>query len=108
MSDPTEHVWQHRVIDLPSDIDYTQNKVGEEVVVETMTLLECPGCHRPGTPFGLEDVNGDTWLAFTHRRQKGGQPTEVCIAQPKGSPKYIVMDSEGNKTYAGPGPKSKQ
>lgn len=93
--------WQRRVLDRPTDVDYTQNEIGAEVVIETAKLTTCPGCGRPGVATGLATEYGKAVLMI-HKRTATGQPTEVCVAAPKDRPDLVMLDSDGNEQYAGP------
>jgi hypothetical protein len=95
------HKWQRRILDRPSDDDYTSKALGEEVVTETTKVVECPGCKRPGVPFGLKTEYGQA-VMMVHKRQKGGQPTEICVATTADRPDLVILDSDGNEEYAGP------
>jgi hypothetical protein len=95
-------MWQRRLLDAVPVMDFTNNKPGETVTLETAEIVECPACKRPGIV-----VVGDAQY-IAHKFGPGGAPTDVCAPVAEGNVELKMWDAAGNLSYEGVLPEHKK
>lgn len=90
--------FQRRTLDRVTVTDFTQNFVGDEVVIRTAKLVACPGCGRPALVLPITE----NLVLHVHKADAAGEPTEVCAPVDDGEPELVILDAAGEPVYSGP------